>query len=141
MDLDEVQRRLGVEFKDPDLLLEALTHPSCLNEPQLGFHRSNEALAWLGDALIEWVISESIFNPASSKGDLSEKRKDYVAKQYLAEHAIDLGLDNALIMPEHREKEGGRRNQENLHSVFEAIVGAIYRDKGYKLAKDFIHSF
>ena len=141
MDLDEVQRRLGVEFKDPDLLLEALTHPSCLNEPQLGFHRSNEALAWLGDALIEWVQSESIFNPASSKGDLTENRKDYVKKKYLAEHAKDLGLDNALIMPEHREKEGGRTNQGNLHTVYEAIVGAIYRDGGYKLAKDFILSF
>jgi len=141
MDLDEVQRRLGVEFKDTDLLLEALTHPSCLNEPNLGFHRSNEALAWLGDALIEWVTSESIFNPASSKGDLSEIRKGYVEKKYLAEHAMDLGLDNALIMPEHQVKEGGRRNQENLHTVFEAIVGAIYRDQGYEPARDFIHSF
>ena len=141
MDLDEVQRRLGVEFKDPDLLLEALTHSSCLNEPQMGFHRSNEALAWIGDALIEWVQSESIFNPTSSKGDLSEIRKGYVEKKYLAEHAKDLGLDNALIIPEHRVKEGGRINQENLHTVYEAIVGAIYRDRGYKLAKDFILSF
>jgi ribonuclease-3 len=141
MDLDEVQRRLGVEFRDTDLLFEALTHPSCLKEHQLGFHRSNEALAWLGDALIDWVISESIFNLGLSKGDLTEIRKDYVEKKYLAEHAIELGLDIALILPEHREKEGGRRNLKNLHTVFEAIVGAIYKDKGYKIAKDFIHSF
>ena len=141
MDLDEVQRRLGVEFKDPDLLLEALTHPSCLNEPQLGFHRSNEALAWLGDSLIEWVISESIFDPALNKGELTERRKSYVEKKYLAEHTLELGLDNDLIMPEHQVKEGGRRNQKNLHTVFEAIVGAIYKDRGYKFARDFIHSF
>lgn len=136
-----MQRRLGVEIKDTDLLLEALTHPSCLNEPRMGFHRSNEALAWIGDALIGWVQSESIFNPALSKGELTEKRKLYVEKKYLAEHAVELGLDNALIIPEHRVKEGGRSNQGNLHTVFEAIVGAIYRDGGYKLAKDFIQSF
>ena len=141
MDLDEVQRRIGVEFKDIDLLLEALTHPSSLNGSKLGFHRSNEALAWLGDALIEWVTSETIFNPVTSKGDLSEIRKGYVEKKYLAEHAMDLGLDNALIMPEHRIKEGGRTNQENLHTVFEAIVGAIYRDKDYEQAKDFVLKF
>jgi len=141
MDLDEVQRRLGVEFKDPNLLLEALTHSSCLNESQIGFHRSNEALAWIGDALIGWVQSESIFNPELSKGELSETRKLYVEKKYLAEHTTELGLSNALIIPEHRVKEGGRTNQENLHTVFEAIVGAIYREKGYTFAKDFILSF
>ena len=138
MDLDKVQERLGVVFKDRDLLLEALTHSSCLNEAQMGFHRSNEALAWLGDALINWVASEAIYNPTSSSGDLTEKRKDYVEKTILAELTKKLGLDNALIIPEHRVKERGRTNLKNLHTVFEAIVGAIYRDKDFEEAKDFV---
>lgn len=152
MDLGEVQERLGIEFNDTDLLLEALTHSSCLTEPQQGYHRSNEALAWIGDALIGWVQSEAIFNgwlhsseaiknPDLSTGELTERRKLYVEKKYLAEHAEELGLDRALIMPEHRVKEGGRQNLKNLHTVFEAIVGAVYRDKGYTFAKDFILSF
>jgi ribonuclease-3 len=138
MGFDEIQERLGVEFTDPDILFEALTHPSSLSEPQMGFHRSNEALAWLGDALIDWVVSEAIYNPTSSRGDLTEKRKRYVGEKALAELAKKLGLDNALIIPEHRVNEGGRTNQKNLHTVYEAVVGAIYRDKDFKQAKNFV---
>lgn len=72
---------------------------------------------------------------------MSEKRKLYVEKKYLAEHALELGLDKALIIPLHRVKEAGRTNLENLHTVYEAIVGAIYRDRGFVFAKDFILSF
>ena len=138
MDFDEVQVRLGVMFKDPTLLVEALTHPSCLSEPQMGFHRGNEALAWLGDTLIDWVVSEALYNPSSSIGDLTDNRKDYVEEKVLACLAKKLGLDNALIIPEHRVKQGGRTNQKNLHTVYEAVVGAIYRDKGYESAKNFV---
>ena len=133
-----MQKCLGVEFKNTDHLHEALTHPSCLVERCMGFHRSNEALAWLGDALIDWVVSEAIFNPCSNTGDLTEGRKVYIKKKTLADLAKKLGLDKALIIPEHQVKEGGRKNQKNLHTVYEAVVGAIYRDRDYEHAKDFI---
>ncbi|MBT6605392.1 hypothetical protein HOB36_09930 [Candidatus Bathyarchaeota archaeon] len=58
MDLGEVQMRLNVELADQDHLLEALTHSSCLNEPHMGLKKKNESLAWLGDALLYWVVSE-----------------------------------------------------------------------------------
>ena len=138
MDLEGVQVCLGVEFKDQNLLFEALTHSSCKFEPEIGFKRTNEALAWLGDALIDWVVSESIYSPGSTKGGLTNSRKSKVKKEALAVLAKNLGLDKVLIIPEHRVKAGGRKNEKNLHTVYEAVVGAIYRDRGYESARDFV---
>ena len=138
MNLDEVQNRLGLHFTDEKLLLEALTHSSCLNEPKMGLHRSNENLAWLGDAVIDWVVSEALYDPDLSKACLTDLRKKYVGKKFLAGFARDLGLDFTMFLPDGQEKEGGRKNQKNLHTVFEAVVGAIFRDKGFDIANRFV---
>ncbi|MBT7092697.1 MAG: hypothetical protein HN936_05595 [Bacteroidetes bacterium] len=138
MDIESVQECLGIEFKDPNLLIEALTHSSNKNESEFDSNRSNEALAWLGDALIDWVVSESIYSPGSTKGGLTKSRERKVNEIALADLAINLGLDKVLIIPEHRVLAGGRKNQKNLHTVYEAVVGAIYRDQGFESAKDFV---
>ena len=71
----EVQNRLGLHFTDEKLLLEALTHSSCLNESKMGLHRSNENLAWLGDVVIDWVVSEALYDQELSKACLTDLRK------------------------------------------------------------------
>jgi ribonuclease-3 len=138
MGLDEVQERLGVEFKDPDLLLEALTHSSCLNERQMGLRRDNESLAWLGDALIYWIVSKHVYRETLSTEELHKHRKKHINEEFLAARAVYYGLDDAMRITEGEEKNGGRTNQKNLHTVFEAVIGAIYMDKGIESAKDFV---
>ncbi|HEX9914116.1 MAG TPA: ribonuclease III domain-containing protein [Candidatus Bathyarchaeia archaeon] len=138
MDLQKLQHDIGVEFCDEGLLVQALTHSSCLNEPQRGYLKSNESLAWLGDALINWVVSEHIFNPDDTKEKLTDCRKIYVNKMFLAGLSKKHGLDKALILPEGQENEGGRVNQKNLHTVFEALVGAIYRDQGFDAVRGYV---
>jgi ribonuclease-3 len=138
MDLDEIQKCLSVEFKDPDLLLEALTHISCLNEPKMGLKKNNESLAWLGDALIYWVVTENEYREGLSPEELHDRRLKHINKTYLAECAIYYGLDEAMRITEGQAKEGGRANPTNLYTVYEAIVGAIYRDKDYECAKYFV---
>jgi ribonuclease-3 len=138
MDLDEVQERLGVEFKDTAFLLEALTHSSCLNEPQMGLRKDNESLAWVGDALVYWILSENEYREGLSTEELHNRREKHINKGYLAGRAVYYGLDFTMIMTKGEEKKGGRTNQTNLHTVFEAIVGAIYKDMNYENAKNFI---
>jgi len=138
MDLEKLQRSFDIRFRDEKLLLQALTHSSCLNEPQMGYLKSNESLAWLGDALINWVVSEHIFNPEYKKNMLTDCRKAYVNKKFLASLSKKHCLGHALIMTGGEEKEGGRYNQKNLHTVFEAIVGALYLDQGFDVANQYI---
>jgi len=138
MDLGRVQCVLGVKFRDEDLLLQALTHSSCFNEPQMGYKKANESLAWLGDAFIHWVVSEHEYNSDLSVETLTENRKKYVETGFLASLAERHGLNNSLIMTRGEEKKGGRINQKNLHTVFEATVGAIYLDQEFCEAKVFV---
>jgi len=138
MELADVQGHLEIEFQDPDLLREALTHASCLNEPSMRLKKHNEPLAWLGDALIHWVVSEREYCIELSKEELTDHRKNYVNKTFLAGLAVKFRLDEALIMPEGQVKNGGRTNSSNLHTVFEAVVGAIYTDQGFETAKRFV---
>ena len=137
IDFEHIQSELGYKFSDVELLNEALTHSSCLNEPSFQVMQSNEALAWLGDAVIYWVVSEALYDPKLSKESLTEARKKFIEAKDQARLARKLGLDKALRMPEGQEKEGGRSNPKNLHTVYEAVVGAIYRDSGYCNAKKF----
>lgn len=138
MDLVEVQERLGVEFKNPILLLEALTHISCLNEPKTGLSKCNESLAWLGDALLYWVVSEREYQKDLSTEELHNRRENFINEEYLAGRASYYGLDEAMRITDGQVKIGGRTNPTNLHTVFEAIVGAIYKDKDLESAKNFV---
>lgn len=138
MGLAEIQENVSVSFTDEGLLLEAVTHSSCLNELKMGYSKHNLALAWLGDALIRWVVSEKVYGGDLSKQDLHDLRERYVVKDYLAGLARGYCLDKALIMPQGQEKEGGRSSTRNLHTVFEAVVGAVYRDQGYEKARNFV---
>jgi ribonuclease-3 len=104
----------------------------------MGLKKDNEALAWLGDALIRWVASEKEFSDEASTKDLHNRREKYVKKGTLTGLSVGYGLDKALILPGHQEIMGGRANVTNLHTVFEAVVGAIFKEKGYDQTKQFI---
>ena len=104
----------------------------------MGLDKSNEALAWLGDAVVYWVYSEALYDSKLGKEKLTEERKKFINECFQAGEARRLGLDKALMMPEGQEKQGGRDSPSNLHTVYEAVVGAVYLDQGIDEVKKFL---
>lgn len=140
VDLPALQSKLGVSFQNEELLLTALTHRSYLNENRTFHLPHNERLEFLGDAVLELVITEHLYatypNP---EGELTSWRSAIVRGEMLAKIAEPLGVGEALQMSRGEAKSGGRTRQALLANAFEAIIGAIYLDQGYDAAKDFIH--
>jgi ribonuclease-3 len=120
---------LGYEFDDTRLLHQALTHRSCPGD-------NNERLEFLGDAVLDLVISELVFHSrrAAAEGDLSRLRASLVNKSSLAELASELGLGEHLILGEGERKTGGHRRDSILADGLEALFGAVYVDAGFTSA-------
>lgn len=139
MDTKELQKNLKVEFKNPDLLVSALTHRSYLNENR-DFHLShNERLEFLGDAVLELIATRHLYdNYPHPEGELTNFRSALVNYRMLSEIARRLGIEKFLLMSRGEAKDVGRARQVILANAIEAIIGAIYLDLGYDVAKDFI---
>ena len=129
-----------IPFNDQTLLKTALTHRSAINEKK-GSHQSNERLEFLGDAILELVVSDFLFKtyPKLSEGRLTQKRAAIVQTKTLAAAAIKLNLGQSLIMSKGEKKAGGQTNVSLLANTFEALIGAIYLDQGFTKAADFIY--
>jgi ribonuclease-3 len=124
---------LHYRFDDPGLFSQALTHRSATG-------RNNERLEFLGDAVLDFVISEALFElrPAADEGDLSRLRASLVKDSSLAGIAGELGLGEFLILGSGERKSGGHRRESILADALEALFGAIYLDSGFDAAKDTI---
>lgn len=118
----------------------ALTHRSALNENKS--LASNERLEFLGDAVLELAVSEWLYRryPDYHEGQLSRERSLLVQTKTLAQAAKNLGLDRRLIMSRGEDKGGGRNNESILADCFEAVIGALYLEKGWPAAVSFIDS-
>ena len=116
----------------------ALTHRSALNENKRLI--SNERLEFLGDAVLELVVSNNLYqhSPEASEGVLSHRRSQIVQTKTLAQAAKSLNLDRQLILSKGEAKSGGRENESILADCLEAVIGAIYLEKGLSSAADFI---
>ena len=121
---------LDYEFNDPGLFAQALTHRSAPGE-------SNERLEYLGDAVLDFVISEFVFRacPGGDEGDLSRLRASLVKDSSLSSIAADLGLGEFLILGSGEKKSGGHRRESILADALEAIYGAVYLDTGFDAAR------
>ena len=140
MQAKDLQRRLGLKFKSPGLLDQALTHPSYLNEnPSLSLI-SYQRLEFLGDAVISSVIALKLFqcSPDLTEGQLTKLRSHLVQEKSLAQVAARLDLGSYLRVGKGEEASGGRSRESNLAAVFEALVGAIFLDRGFDAVKAFI---
>lgn len=132
-------KKFGVKFKNPDLLQQAVTHRSYLNEHRNYRLDNNERLEFLGDAVLELVITEYLYkNYPNPEGDLTSWRSALVNGETLAKIARKLGTDKYLQMSKGEAKDKGRARQYLLANALEAIIGAIYLDRGYKEAQNFI---
>lgn len=128
-----LNKKLGYRFADTALLTRALTHRSAGGT-------NNERLEFLGDAVLDFVISEAVFElrPDASEGDLSKLRSSLVKDASLAELAGDLGLGEHLILGSGERKSGGHRRESILADALEAIFGAVYLDSGFDAACEVI---
>lgn len=131
---------IGVTFRDIALLREAFTHRSYLNEHRSTNMRHNERLEFLGDAVLELVITEYLFAeyPAEPEGVLTAYRSALVNTNSIADAAIAWNMNEYLLLSKGEAKDVGRARQYILANTFESVIGAIFLDQGYVAAKDFI---
>ena len=140
METQTLEEKIGVNFKDKSLIEQAVTHRSYLNENKEYKLPHNERLEFLGDAVLELVVTENLFEqfPARQEGELTAIRAALVNTGSLAESAGELGLNDFLLLSKGETKDIGRARQYILANTFEAIIGAIYLDQGYSIVKNFI---
>ena len=136
---DSLEKRLGVSFISRPLLELAFVHSSYLNENPGVFPESNERLEFLGDALIGLVVAHEVYQrlPHRQEGDLTALRSELVRGDTLASVADSLVLCQCLLMGRGEENSGGRERQSALAGALEALVGAVFMDQGYEVARAF----
>ena len=132
--------RLGHDFADPALLREALTHRSAANPRRRGSGRSNERLEFLGDRVLGLTVAELLFEtyPDEDEGDLTRRQNALVREEALAEIARELGLPGRLTLDGGEESGGGRDKPAILADALEAVIGAVFLDRGYPAARAFV---
>jgi ribonuclease-3 len=140
-DLDTLQSQLGYFFQDPGLLRLALTHPSVTHE-QGSVVQHNQRLEFLGDAVLQLVLTRVLYEsfPGFGEGPLTKARAQMVNRRALAEQGQRLGLGQHLIISRGEELNRGRERPSTLADTFEALLGAIFLDRGFEEAQNFILS-
>jgi len=140
--LDEIQRRIEYRFRQPRLLLEALTHRSYLNEARGARESDNERLEFLGDAVLDLVVSEYLLHafPESAEGDLSKLRARLVSERTLARVAKKIGLGEPLRLGRGETKTEGRSKPSILADALEAVFAGVYLDGGLEAAATCVKS-
>jgi len=135
--LSELQTTLGLKFKDPSLLEQALVHRSYLNEARAPGLESNERLEFLGDAALGLIVSQKLYNdfPDLSEGDLTQLKTALIRWETLARAAERLSLGDYLLLGRGEKLTGGPHRPSNLACAFEAIVGAALLDSGLAKAR------
>jgi len=140
-DLSNLEERLFLKFNNQDLMLQALTHRSYLNENPSFRLKHNERLEFLGDAVLELIVTEELYQqfPEKPEGELTSFRASLVNSKMLSEVAIDSGINDFLLLSRGEAKDIGRARQYILANAFEALIGSIYLDQGYEPVKGFIN--
>lgn len=139
-DLEKLQQMFNIRFNDTAILLSAITHRSYLNEHRDATWDHNERLEFLGDAVLELVVTDFLFHKYLDKpeGELTAIRAALVNTVSLSSASEKMGINDFLLMSKGEAKDVGRARQYILANVFEASIGAIYIDQGYDKAKEFI---
>jgi len=142
-DLDELERRLGVAFRDRALLRQALIHKSLTNDLGESGLGSNERLEFLGDSVLGMLVSEQLYRAYRDRdeGQLTLLRSALVRASSLAEWARQLDLGAFVMVGRGESRAGGRSRDALLSSAFEAVLGAVYVDRGFHAAKKLVIRF
>ena len=140
--IEELQEKIGVKFKNEDLLLESLTHRSYINENPGWRLDHNERMEFLGDAVLELSVTDHLYrNYPNPEGELTNWRAAIVNAVILAKISAKFDLNDYIMLSRGEAKDTGRARQYILANAIEAVIGAIYLDQGYDAADEFIKRF
>lgn len=139
-DFSKLEEKLNLKFKNRDLLIQAFCHRSYLNENPDFYLPHNERLEFLGDAVLELIVTEELYQkyPEKSEGELTNWRSALVNAKMLSKIANEFGFNDFLLLSKGEEREKGKARIYILANVFEALVGAIYLDQGYDACQKFV---
>lgn len=137
--MNSLEMQIGYKFRNPLLLVEALTHPSIATERK-NFPFDNQRLEFLGDSVLQLVVTERLFTlfPSSNEGRLTKLRAGMVSRNNLKDYAAALGLGRHLVIGHGEDVNGGRTRASTLADAFESLAGAIYLDGGLEQVRKFI---
>lgn len=140
MEFEKFESKINYKFKSRVLLEQAFTHRSYLNENRAPGREHNERLEFLGDAVLELVVTEFLYAkyPEKPEGELTAYRAALVNTQSISDAATKLGMNDFLLLSRGEARDTGRARQIILANAFEAVIGALYLDAGYAVAKQFI---
>lgn len=139
IDFKKLATKLGIEIQKPELFQEAITHRSYLNEHRDYPHPHNERLEFLGDAVLELVVTEYLFHHYENpEGELTSFRAALVNGDMLARIGRDLAIQDDLLMSRGEAKDTGRARDYLVANAMEALIGALYLDQGYEGSRKFI---
>lgn len=139
MEAEELEKKIGAEFSNKELLNQAVTHRSYLNENRNYSLPHNERLEFLGDAVLELVVTEYLFEKyPNPEGELTNWRAALVNGEMLSKIAKEIEIEDFILMSKGERKDTGKARQYILANAMEAIIGAIYLDQGYEPVKSFI---
>ncbi len=143
LDTANFDHNLGIEFRDRELLVRSLTHPSFVNEHPNLQQEDNQRLEFLGDAVLSFICGEWLYNrfPQAAEGYLTRLRAALVRTERLAGFADRVQVGAALRLGKGEEDNGGRQRAGNLCAAFEALIGALYLDQGVDAARNFVLPF
>ncbi len=139
-DFSTLEKKLGIKFKNKDLLIQAFIHRSYLNENPDFYLFHNERLEFLGDAVLELVVTKYLFEnyPKKQEGMMTNWRAALVNSKMLSKISKIVGFNSFLLLSQGEEKETGKARQFILANTFEAFIGALYLDQGYDACDRFI---
>jgi len=142
-DFSKLEKKLDISFKNKDLLIQAFCHRSYLNENPHFYLHHNERLEFLGDAVLELVVTEYLYleYPKKPEGELTNWRAALVNAKQLSKTAKELGFNDFLLLSKGESKETGKSRQFILANTFEAFVGAFYLDSGYSVCQEFLKKY
>ncbi len=138
-DISKLEDKIGIKFKNKDLITQSLVHRSYLNEHPTFYLDHNERLEFLGDAVLELIVTEYLYKKYNNpEGDLTNWRAALVNAKILSELAKELDLAQCLYLSKGESKDKGKAREFILADAFEALIGAIYLDQGMEIASEFI---
>jgi ribonuclease-3 len=142
-DFKKLEKKLNLSFKNKNLLSQAFCHRSYLNEnPDIDFG-NNERLEFLGDAVLELVVTKHLYEdyPEKPEGELTSWRAALVNTKMLSETSNEIGFDDFLLLSKGESQEKGKARQFILADTFEAFLGSLYLDQGYEACDEFIKKY
>ena len=140
MDFSIFERAIGVSFKSKSLLKQAFTHRSYINEHKNSGLEHNERLEFLGDAVLELIVTEYLYEkyPNQNEGDMTSYRSALVNSNTLSKVASGLNMNDYILLSHGEAKDVGRARHYILADAFEALVGSLFIDQGYGVVRDFV---